>query len=488
MSPVVTLVAVLVLAPLTYSQSCENADAEVLILGAGISGITAAKTLHDNGITNFTILEQRDRIGGRINSSRFAGATIELGAQWIVGADPSAPLNMRNPIIRLAQRCGLQYRQRRVGGTFTVYNREGVDITNDTLITFTSQYLPALAGATQQLVQLQREDPLGDQDLSLDAAFRLSGWNARNPLQQWVEYFAVDLIYGAPADVLSFRRSLQIGEFVREDFGNNTGNFLVTDPRGFMFIVDCIAEDFLATDDPRLHLNTTVTSIQWSDECVCASVIENGESNQYCAPYAIFTFSVGVIENNVVQFIPPLPYSRLFAIHQYSLSNFLKIWIAFNETFWDEDVEWIGYADEINGREYFPIFTPLGTHLPGRPNIIEAFLTGETALRIAQQDIELTKLQIAEVLRRMYGQRAREPTDIIMHDFITNPYFYGDYRIAIPGVDMRNYRTLNSPLSRMYFAGEMTARYHSSVHGSYLSGVDQANAVLRQIMASHQGI
>ena len=129
MSPVVTLVAVLVLAPLTYSQSCENADAEVLILGAGISGITAAKTLHDNGITNFTILEQRDRIGGRINSSRFAGATIELGAQWIVGADPSAPLNMRNPIIRLAQQCGLQYRQRRVEGTFTVYNREGVDIT-----------------------------------------------------------------------------------------------------------------------------------------------------------------------------------------------------------------------------------------------------------------------------------------------------------------------------------------------------------------------
>jgi len=140
MSSVVALLQGLVLAPLqlTYSQSCENADAEVLILGAGISGITAAKTLQDNGITNFTILEQRDRIGGRINSSRFAGATIELGAQWIVGADPSAPLNMKNPIIRLAQQCGLQYRQRRVEGTFTVYNREGVDITNDTLITFSS--------------------------------------------------------------------------------------------------------------------------------------------------------------------------------------------------------------------------------------------------------------------------------------------------------------------------------------------------------------
>ena len=190
----------------------------------------------------------------------------------------------------------------------------------------------------QQLAQLQDEDPLGGQDLSLDAALRLSGWNARNPVQQWVEYFAVDFPFGAPADVLSFRRSLQIGQSVRADFGNNTGNYLVTDPRGYMHIVDYMAEDFLATNDPRLHLNTTVTSIQWSDDCVCASVIENGENGQYCAAYSIFTFSVGVIESNVVQFIPSLPYSRRFAIYHHSLSNFLKIWIAFNETFWDEDV------------------------------------------------------------------------------------------------------------------------------------------------------
>ena len=41
-----------------HSQSCENADAEVLILGAGMSGISAAKTLYDNGVTDFIILEQ----------------------------------------------------------------------------------------------------------------------------------------------------------------------------------------------------------------------------------------------------------------------------------------------------------------------------------------------------------------------------------------------------------------------------------------------
>ena len=41
-----------------HCQSCENVDAEVMILGAGISGIAAAKTLYDNGVTDFIILEQ----------------------------------------------------------------------------------------------------------------------------------------------------------------------------------------------------------------------------------------------------------------------------------------------------------------------------------------------------------------------------------------------------------------------------------------------
>ena len=40
-------------------QPCgENADAQVLILGAGMAGISAAKTLYDNGVTDFIILEQ----------------------------------------------------------------------------------------------------------------------------------------------------------------------------------------------------------------------------------------------------------------------------------------------------------------------------------------------------------------------------------------------------------------------------------------------
>jgi len=57
--------------------------AKVLILGAGLSGITAAKTLLENNITDFYVLEGQDYIGGRIHAVEFEGVTIETGANWL---------------------------------------------------------------------------------------------------------------------------------------------------------------------------------------------------------------------------------------------------------------------------------------------------------------------------------------------------------------------------------------------------------------------
>ena len=60
---------------------------KVLILGGGLSGITAAKTLLDNNIKDFYILEGQDYIGGRIHAAQFEGVTIEEGANWLHSLD-----------------------------------------------------------------------------------------------------------------------------------------------------------------------------------------------------------------------------------------------------------------------------------------------------------------------------------------------------------------------------------------------------------------
>ena len=67
---------------------------KVLILGAGLSGIKAAKTLLDKNITEFLILEGKNHTGGRIHSVPFGGLYVESGANWIQFADDeeTAPL------------------------------------------------------------------------------------------------------------------------------------------------------------------------------------------------------------------------------------------------------------------------------------------------------------------------------------------------------------------------------------------------------------
>ena len=76
---------------------------KVLILGAGVAGITAGKTLHDRGITDFLMLEAQDYIGGRIKQVPFAGMKVEEGANWIHFVEEE-----HNPLILLKEKYDLK--------------------------------------------------------------------------------------------------------------------------------------------------------------------------------------------------------------------------------------------------------------------------------------------------------------------------------------------------------------------------------------------
>ena len=64
-------------------NSILSVDVDVLILGGGIAGLAALKSLQERGIENYIILEGGDRLGGRIHSVRTEdGLVLEFGAGW----------------------------------------------------------------------------------------------------------------------------------------------------------------------------------------------------------------------------------------------------------------------------------------------------------------------------------------------------------------------------------------------------------------------
>ena len=76
-----------------------SGDKSVIVVGAGISGLAAARKLKDAGFT-VTVLEAQDRVGGRLRSNRTLGVAFDEGASWIHGIDG-------NPITDLAQKAGM---------------------------------------------------------------------------------------------------------------------------------------------------------------------------------------------------------------------------------------------------------------------------------------------------------------------------------------------------------------------------------------------
>jgi polyamine oxidase len=84
---------------------------KVLILGGGMAGIIAARTLKEQGFENFVVIEARDQLGGRVIDRMFGKKGqyhIEEGANFIQGTE--TPGGRTNPILKLARKHNVSYR------------------------------------------------------------------------------------------------------------------------------------------------------------------------------------------------------------------------------------------------------------------------------------------------------------------------------------------------------------------------------------------
>jgi monoamine oxidase len=94
----------------------ETKDDDVLILGAGIAGLAAARALGERGI-RATVLEARNRVGGRLLSRRSAGGgTVELGAEFVHGRAPELWALLAECEAQTTERDGTMLREEWDGG------------------------------------------------------------------------------------------------------------------------------------------------------------------------------------------------------------------------------------------------------------------------------------------------------------------------------------------------------------------------------------
>ena len=441
---VIPSTAILIIVSLSAVSSllqCTQLDTEVLILGAGISGVNAAKTLYDQGTADFIIIEAKSEIGGRIMSAEIVpGVKIELGANWIQGVDPAQPL--LHPLYALAEKCGGLEGSYSDFDSIIEYNSSGTVVSDNIDYNGIKE-----AYANVESISSMRQAN-GESDISVRQALLESNWVVETDEDKFLDWFKFDFCFAELPEDTSLFHAQPLATYT--DFGNadNTEDFFVTDQMGFVKLVKCLAEGILGSNNSKLKLNEEVRLIKWSNECVCVDTYNNGIMNSYCASYAIITFSIGVLQSEGVnmKFEPDLPQWKLDAINMFSMAHYLKIFANFPTKFWD-DVEVIAHASSERG--YFPLFISQNIFLPPGSNILHITLTGEIADRVTLQNETDTKAELVEVLRGIYGNSVPEPTNFILIDWLTDPYVLGSFSNIPVGVTDEVFSTLAAPIGRL---------------------------------------
>ena len=183
------------------SQSCsldpdgEATKVDVLVLGGGMAGIAAARTLEVNGIDNFLVIEANDRIGGRIREDPDTG--VELGANWIHGLDLYD--RPRHPIWREWINCD----EDGPDGSVNPYVSEVFAADGSPLnISNYEEILEQFVTACENIEELA--DTL-DRDISLREGLTMQNWVPSNSLENLAEWVLVDYCAGVGPEQLGVK-------------------------------------------------------------------------------------------------------------------------------------------------------------------------------------------------------------------------------------------------------------------------------------------
>src|SRR6266536_6033970 len=141
------------------------------------------------------------------------------------------------------------------------------------------------------------------QDKIVRSAYSLPGWKpGKDHKAQAVEWWEFDWEYSYTPEHSSHLFS--VVNYNTTFYQYSDENNFVFDSRGFNAFIKGEASTFLTPNDPRLLLNTIVKEIDYSDNGV---MVTNKDGSCIQAEYTICTFSLGVLQNEVVKFKPAFP-------------------------------------------------------------------------------------------------------------------------------------------------------------------------------------
>lgn len=438
-------------ASLTALAGCAGADGSgarpagrrprVLIVGAGMAGLAAARELRRNDI-DVLVLEARTRIGGRVAPRRALGTTLDLGAAWIHDV-------RGNPLTALADRAGLarvptdweRLELRAPGGArVPVPTIERAAALADDLL---ARVADAADGAPDTPVQQV-----------LDDARALRGMRG-------LERATTDWLLGLelPLDLAADPRAIGPAGFDEGDTYRGGGDAMVRGGTGQL--VRALARG------TRVQLGAPVRTITQRGGDV---TVTTTDGTRHRGDACIVTLPLGVLKAGDVTFDPPLPAEAGRAIDGLAVGLLDKVILRYAERAWPS-----GATLGVVGAPLEETIAAVDLHhVTGEP-IVAAFIGGGYAAQLERRGATGMQRAVTAVLARGFGDDARAPEDAVVTRWLADPYARGAYSYVPVGASTDLRAALHEPSGRVLLAGEHTSSERpATMDGALRSGQSAA--------------
>jgi monoamine oxidase len=418
---------------------------DVLVIGAGMAGVAAARAIARAG-GSVVVVEGRDRRGGRVYSVRdFCSEPVEGGAEFVHGVGAATWPEIRAAGLGVRPCPLIRHTMFNVGGG--------------------TRWLPWILlhpGTWRSFDILRAVRRTRPPDVSAQQLIERRGYRGRARI---LAAMTLSAHLPGSVDEIGVLGLLEDGVLTLE-----TGlNHRIAE--GYDSLIDFIAGGL------DIRFGFDVESIEWSRDGVR---LRATDGNELGARAAITTLPVGVLQSGAVRFSPALPDEKLAALAAIGMGAVYKVLLRFREAFWPP---WLANLGCGTGPVtlYWPVFYGAAE----KPPVLIAYCTGPRAAALSALSAEEAAQTAVADLARLFPKA--DPRRLLLDwrviDWERDPFSRGGYTFLRPGGTGARQRLAAADTGALFWAGSATEStpIAATVEAAYLSGLRAAAHALARL-------
>jgi monoamine oxidase len=438
------------------SKKPRTGGVDVVVIGAGFAGLTAARELEAQGL-RVQVIEARERVGGRSRPGKLNGRTIDTGGQWVGAGHERLTRLVHEAGAELVPQYGLGKKLVQIDGKTRGYSGLIPPVSPRALV--------EMQFALWRLASMQKKiDPTAPWQSKLA---HLDTQTVADWQRRWLRSSGAQALFdiGVRAIFCAKPGQLSMLHFLTYLKANRSFDYLASTEGGGQ----------AATVKGGMHQLSVYLAKNLRQKILYNAPVLNLRQS---AQGVVVTHAKGSVKaKRAVLAVAPslarkisgdtMTTERARLGERMPMGSVIKCLIAYKRPFWREQ----GFTGEFvsNTAGFSPIFD--ASPADGSCGILVGFFDGPTAVRYSS-DAAGRRREVIRSVVAAFGAEGKNPVDYVDHDWITDPYSEGCYvGLPAPGALTELGSSLSSAHGRVHYAGTETAsEWIGYIEGAIESG------------------